>query len=172
VKRHIRLAAVALCVAPLATGGVAAAAAKQSKKVKVKPTTVYCRTNVSVQVPAGATDIVPPPTQGAEYGPAACGRLGNGVQADTFTVPASGDTLAKFTWYLSTGTVTGTYDLTPQEGTLNFLSVTYTGVLKVTGGTGPFVGLKGTGTMTCSTPDSVHTSCTDKLALISKTGTF
>jgi hypothetical protein len=170
VKRHIRLAAAALCVAPLATGGVAAAAAKKS--TKVKPTTVYCRTNVGVMIPAGATDITPPALQGTEYGSASCGKLGDGAQADKFTVPGSGDTLAKFTWYLPTGTLTGTYDLTPQEGSLGtgFASVSYLGTLKVTHGTGTLAGVTGVGTMTCSSPDSIHTSCTDKLELTSKTG--
>ncbi len=143
-----------------------------AKGKKVKATTVYCRTDVGVTIPAGATDITPPALSGKEYGPASCGKLGNGVQADAFTVPGSGDTLAKFTWYLSTGTVTGTYDLTPQEGSLGtgFASVSYLGELKVTHGTGTLAGVTGTGTMTCASPDSIHTSCTDKLKLSSKTG--
>ena len=70
---------------------------------------------------------------------------------------------ANFTWYFRTGTLSGKYELTPRERTLNFLNVTYDGTLTVTGGTGTYRGIKGSGTMTCATQDGIHTSCTDKL---------
>ena len=101
--------------------------------------------------------------QGSEYGTAQCAKLGTGVQGDSFTVPDSGNTEAKFTWYLRTGTVSGKYELTPQEGTLNFLNVTYDGTLTVTGWHRHLHGIKGSGTMTCASQDGIHTSCTDKL---------
>jgi hypothetical protein len=95
-----------------------------------------------------------------------CGKpLGAGVQADRFTVPASGDTVAKFTLYFATGSLHGTYDLTPQEGALNFMSVAYQGTVKVDGGTGAFQGITGTGALRCKTPDGIHTNCTDRLKL-------
>ena len=175
MRRRICLVA-ALCVIPLASG-VAASAAKtktKTKSTKAKPTTVYCRTAVGLMIPAGQTEITPPASQGDEWGTASCGKLGKGAQGDNFTVVDSGDSVGKFTWYLSTGTVSGTFDLTPQEGSLGsgFASVTYLGTLKVTGATGTLVGVKGTGTMNCSSPDSIHTSCTDKLKLTDKTGTL
>jgi hypothetical protein len=163
---------VALGAITLAFGVAVATASKKHKTTKPKPKTVYCMTSVGLAVPATDTDVTPAASSGNEYGSAICRQLGHGVQTDSFTVPDSGDTLARFTFYLPTGTLTGTYDLTPQEGSLGsgFASVSYLGTLIVTHGTGTLAGVTGTGTMTCSSADSVHTSCTDKLTLTSKTG--
>jgi hypothetical protein len=170
VIRRICLVGGALGAITLAFGVAVATASKS--KTKVKPATVYCTTSMSLAVPASDTDVTPAATSGNEYGSAICGKLGHGVQADSFTVPASGDTLARFTFYMPTGTLSGTYDLTPQTGSLGsgFASVSYLGTLKVTHGTGGLAAVTGTGTMTCSSPDSIHTRCTDKLKLTSKTG--
>ena len=164
MKRRICVASVASCVTALTIGVPAVAAVHKTKK-PVKPATVNvkCVTNVGIMVANGDSAVTPPVQQGSEYGTVHCGKWGSGVQGDSFTVPDSGDTVADFTWYLRTGTVSGHYDLTPQEGTLNFLNATYDGTLTVTGGTGTFSGIKGTGTMTCATQDGIHTSCTDKL---------
>jgi hypothetical protein len=171
VIRRICLVGVALGAVTLAFG-VAVATASKSKTTKAKSTTVYCDTSVSIAVPATDTDVTPAATSGNEYGSVICHQLGHGVQADSFTVPNSGDTVARFTFYMPTGTLSGTYDLTPQTGSLGsgFASVSYLGTLKVTHGTGALAGVTGTGTMTCSSPDSIHTSCTDKLKLTSKSG--
>jgi len=156
-------------VGPLAFGVAAAVAASNKPKTKTKPVTVACTTSVAVMIAPGDTGVTPPAAQGSEYGSASCGKpLGKGVQADTFTVPDSGDTLASYTMYFKTGTIYGTYDLTPQEGSFtdtNFTEVDSLGTLTVTGGTGVDTGAKGTGTMTCTTLDGIHTSCTDKLVL-------
>jgi hypothetical protein len=153
----------------MAFGVAGAMASKPKTKSASKPVAVVCRTKTTIEVPNGETGVTPPVSQGSEYGTAGCGKLGRGVQSDQFTVPDSGDTVATFTWYLPTGSIRGKYDLTPQEGTLNFLSVDYVGKLTVTGGTGAFAGAKskgtGTGTMVCQSPDSVHTSCTDNVKL-------
>ncbi len=166
MNRRIYGAGVACCAAALTLGASAAAAVHKAKPGKpVKPATiaVKCTTTVGVMTAQGDTSVTPPVQQGSEYGPAHCSKLSTGSQADSFVVQDSGDTQATFTWYLRTGTVSGKYDLTPQEGTLNFLNATYDGTLTVTGGTGTFRGIKGTGTMTCATQDGVHTSCTDKV---------
>jgi hypothetical protein len=168
VKRRICLVGAALSVALLAFG-VTSAAAKTSKPTKptTKGTPVTCTTNVGVMIAPGDTGVTPPVDQGAEYGPVSCQKVGTGVQADVFTVPDSGDTLASYTWYFKTGTLHGKFDLTPQQGNFNgdFLEVDYLGTLTVTGGTGAWAGTKGTGTMTCTTLDGIHTSCRDKLRL-------
>lgn len=171
MKRRICLLGAALSVTPVAFGLAAVTASSSfAKTAKPKKAAAVafrgtCQTNVSVMIPPGESGVTPPASDGSEYGTAVCGKLGRGVQADRFTVPDSGDTLATFTWYLATGTVRGTYDLTPQQSSLNFTAVVYSGVLKVTGGTGAFAGAKGTGTMSCSSPDNIHTSCTDRLKL-------
>jgi hypothetical protein len=167
VKRRICLVGAALSVILMAFGVAGAMASKTKTKTASKPVAVVCHTKTTIVVPSGVTGVTPPVSQGSEYGTAGCGKLGRGVQSDQFNVPDSGDTVATFTWYLAKGTVRGKYDLTPQEGTLNFLSVDYVGTFTVTGGTGAFVGAKnkGPGTMVCQSPDSVHMSCTDKVKL-------
>jgi len=167
VRGRICLVGVALSVSPL-TFGVTAATAAKSKSAP--PTTsrvkVTCTTNVGIMIAPGDTGVLPPAAQGTEYGTVQCGKLlGQGVQADTFTLAAGGDTLAHYKLYFGSGTIHGSYDLTPQESDFNFLETDYLGKLTIAGGTGAFQGLKGTGTMTCQTLDGIHTTCKLKLKL-------
>ncbi len=175
MKRRTCLVGAALSVIPLAFGATSASAATKPKpKPKPnKPITVHCSTNVGVMVAVGDTGVTPPVDQGNEYGSASCDKFGAGVQSDSFTVPDTGDTVAAFTWYFKSGTIHGTYDLTPQEGSFtgNFLAVDYLGTLVVAGGTGTYEGVKGTGAMVCSTADGIHTTCTDKLKVKLKPAT-
>ncbi|HUO73099.1 MAG TPA: hypothetical protein VMU39_20190 [Solirubrobacteraceae bacterium] len=174
MRRRICLAGATLSAIPLAFGVTAAMAAsskvtKHPKPKPVKPVKVICKTETTVTIAAGGSAVTPPVSQGSEYGSAACGKLlGSGVQADNFTVDDTGDTVATYTLYFPLGSIHGSYDLTPQEGSLNFLTVDYLGTLTVTGGTGAYQGMKGTGTMTCSSADGIHTSCTDTLELKAK----
>lgn len=161
-------AALGVCLLALVAGPAIAASSHKAKSKKSKPTVekVVCSTATSIAIANGDTGVSPPAAQGVEYGSAGCGApMGGGVQKDSFTVPTSGDTLAKFAMYFGKGTVHGTYDLTPQQTTLNFLETDWTGTLKVLGGTGAYKGVTGIGTMTCKTLDGIHTSCTDKLKL-------
>lgn len=162
MRRRICLASAALSVCLLASiAGTAIAASSKSSTHKVKCSTAY-----SIAVANGESAVLPPESSGTEYGTARCGTLlGGGVQRDTFTVPASGDTVAKYVMYFNTGSIHGTYDLTPQSSSLNFLATDWTGTMKVLGGTGAYKGVKGTGTMTCASNDGVHSSCTDRLKL-------
>ena len=167
MKRRMCLVGATLSAVPL-TLGVSSATAAQSnaKKQKPKPVQTTCKTDVGIMVAAGDNAVTPPVASGHEYGTAVCGKaLGHGVQSDTFNVPDTGDTLATSTMYLPQGTIRGKYDLTPQEGSFNFLETDYLGTLTVKGGSGLFQGAKGTGTMACKTLDGIHTSCTDKLKL-------
>jgi len=170
VKRRICLVGAALSVCPLVFGaGPALAAGKTKSKTKAaKPTMhqVACTTATGIMIASGESTVSPPASQGVEYGTASCGvLLGGGVQKDSFTVPTSGDTLASFGMYFRTGTLHGTYDLTPEQGQLNFLETDWTGTMKVLSGTGTLKGITGTGTMTCKTLDGIHTTCTDRLKL-------
>lgn len=164
MKRRICVAGVALGLSPLAFLAGTAAAAK-TKSSAGGGTKIVCSTKTSIMIPSGDNNVLPPAQQGTEYGTGNCGKpLGGGVQRDSFTVPASGDTVAKYTLYFHTGTVSGTYDLTPAGGSSqNFLETDWTGTMKVTGGTGAFKGAKGVGTMACTTMDGIHSTCTDKL---------
>jgi hypothetical protein len=167
VRRRICMMGAALSAAPLALGVAPALAAKSTaKKPKPKPVQTACTTNVGIMIPAGETGLTPPIAGGSEYGTAVCAKVfGRGVQSDNFTTPDSGDTAATFTLYFRRGTLRGSYDLTPQEGGLNFTETDYLGTLTVKGGTGLYQGAKGTGTMTCRSLDGIHTSCQDKLKL-------
>jgi hypothetical protein len=161
VKRRIGLVGAALSVCLVASvAGTATAASTSLTKVK-------CSTSTSISIASGDTGVSPPVSQGSEYGTASCGKLlGGGVQKDRFTVPTSGDTVAKYALFFGAGTLRGTYDLTPtQPSALNFLETDWTGTLKVLAGTGAYKGLTGTGTMVCKTLDGIHTACTDTLKL-------
>ena len=169
MKRRICLAGAALSLCPLAflAGTAGAAGTKSKNKSSGGGTKIVCSTKTSVMIPSGESSVSPPVQQGTEYGSANCGMpLGGGVQRDSFTVPASGDTVAKYWLYFRTGSVWGTYDLTPFGGTSqNFLETDWTGTMKVAGGTGAFTGATGTGTMACQSMDGIHSACTDKLKL-------
>lgn len=168
MKRRICLAGVALSAGPLALGvGPALAVKSQPANSKGKPVaTSTCRTNVGIMIPAGETGVTPPATSGHEYGTAACGKVfGRGAQSDAFHVADTGDTFAPFTLFFRAGTIHGKYHLTIDSNSFNFLVTDYAGTMTVAGGTGAFQGAKGTGTMTCHSPDGIHTACTDKLKM-------
>jgi hypothetical protein len=162
VRRRIWVVGAALGVSLLTSvaGPAIAASSHKAKLKKSKPTVekVVCSTATSIMIANGDSGVSPPASQGLEYGSAGCGApMGFGVQKDSFTVPTSGDTLAKFTMYFGKGTIHGAYDLTPQQTTLNFLETDWAGTLKVLGGTGGYEGVTGIGSMTCKTLDGIHT---------------
>lgn len=147
---------------PVLVAGTATAASSHSKATQ----RVSCLTKTTILIPNGKTYVLPPAARGFEYGTASCGRLlGFGAQKDSFTVPVSGNTVANYWLYFATGTMHGTYTLTPQGTSLNFLETVWTGTLKVFGGTGVYKGVTGTGTMRCKTLDGIHSACTDTLRL-------
>jgi hypothetical protein len=49
--------------------------------------------------------------------------------------------------------------------TTTFTATKYSGTVSVIGGTGDWAHVTGKGTLTCSSPDAVHTSCTEHLKL-------
>ena len=158
-----RLIAVASCLVALAVTAGAAAATKRIAK-SAKQVTIACTTSVGVMVAEGDTGVAPPVAQGTEYGTAHCsGGIGNGVQRDLFRIPESGNTLANVIWYFRGGSISGKYELTPQEGSFNFLQADSTGKLTVTGGGGAYRGVKGAGTIVCHTDDGIHTRCINRL---------
>jgi hypothetical protein len=161
--------------------GIAVAAGKTHAKpnVKIKPMFVKCSLAIATQPPAGSNTVEQPPQSGNQYGPMSCGRkgFGGGIASDSFNVPDSGDTVGKYTAYFHNGSITGKFDLTPdQSGPLdvnNFTAQTWTGTITVTGGTGVFKGIrsmKASGKLNCSTPDSVHVKCTERIKLLPALG--
>lgn len=146
------------------------ALAASTKKPAVKPITLKCSISMTTEPPSGSASVDQPPAQGSQYGPLHCPTksFGPGIISDSFTVPDSGDTVGTYVQYFNAGSIKGAFDLTPDEGApisdTNFSSQTWTGTVTVTGGTGIYKGIKGkkgTGTMSCSSPDSVHVTCTE-----------
>lgn len=141
-----------------------------SKKVVVKPITVNCSMSMTTVPPSGSNTVNQPQAQGNQYGPNKCPRkiFGSGTVEDSYTIADSGDTVGTYTQYFKTGTVSGAFDLTPNESSdvTSFESQTWTGTITVLGGTGTYKGIKGkknTGVFNCSSPDNVHMSCTETI---------
>lgn len=154
----------AVMASSLAVGvGIAVAVAPAATKLT-------CHMSLTTAAPAGSNAVAQPATQGWQYGAVHCGRaaIGGGVMADSFTVPDTGNTVGTFTQYFRAGTVHGSFNIAPLESgpitVQSFESQDWLGVLKVTGGTGVYSAIKGKrGVFACSSPDSVHLTCTEKI---------
>jgi hypothetical protein len=160
----------AIAAAPLVVGfGVTAAAAKGTAAKPVA--TLKCHITLSTVPPPGSPSVDQPPTQGVQYGPVHCGAAGSGVESDTFKVALSGDSVGSYAQYFGTSSIRGKFNLTPSEGSGNisqgsFESESWVGTLTVTGGTGQYAGAAGTkGVMKCTSGDTVHLTCTEKIGL-------
>jgi hypothetical protein len=92
--------------------------------------------------------------------------LRKGVQHDTAKITGTGSTAGAYngamTLFFGTGTLRGTYKT---SFTVAERTVTYDGTLRISSGTGEFKGVTGTGTITGTSSDAVHSRLTDKLAL-------
>ena len=148
------------------------AAGASPKKAAIKPITLHCGISLGTTPPAGSATVDQPPAQGNQYGPVHCPTkgFGGGMIGDSFTVPDSGDTVGTYTQFFHAGTITGSFDLTPQESSepssTTFTSQSWTGTITVKSGTGLFKGIVGkrnSGTMNCTSDDSVHLTCTEKI---------
>lgn len=162
------LVGAAIAAAPFVVGiGVASAAGS-------KPAVVLkCHISVSAVPPAGSASVDQPPSQGSQYGAVHCGKAGAGIEAASFKVPDSGDTVGNYTQYFGAGSIHGKFDLSPAEGSgdlssSSFTSESWVGTVTVTGGTGSWANAAGKkGVLKCTSADSVHLTCTEKLKLTS-----
>ncbi len=172
MRRRICLAGTAMAVVPFAMGISAATAAPKST---AQATVLKCHISLGTVPPPGSPAVDQPPAQGAQYGTIHCGgtSFGWGVQKDTFKVPDTGDTVGSYAQYFGAGSIHGKFDLTPGEGTGNisansFTSESWVGTVTVTGGTGSLAKAAGKkGVLKCTSGDSVHLTCTEKLTLSS-----
>jgi hypothetical protein len=175
VKRRICLVGTALAAVPFAIGIPVATATSKSAASKPagKASVVKCHLSLGTLPPPGAASVDQPPSQGVQYGTVHCAHasFGRGVAQDTFKVPDSGDTVGTYAEYFGGGSIHGKFDLSPQEGSgtisaTSFESESWTGTVTVTGGTGTLAKATGkTGVMKCTSDDSVHLTCTEKLKL-------
>lgn len=171
MRRRILLVGSAIAAVPFVVGiGVAGAAANKSS---AKPVVLKCHISMSAVPPPGSNTVDQPPSQGFAYGSVHCPTrsVGGGVEQDSFNVPDSGDTVGRYAQYFGTGSIRGKFDLSPQEGSgaltaTSFESESWTGTLTVTGGTGTFANAAGKkGTLNCTSGDTVHLTCTEKIKL-------
>ena len=180
MRRRMWFALIVVMAASLVIG-VGFAGAASPKKPAAKFTTLNCRVSLTTEPPPGSNTVNQPQAQGSQYGPIHCrtAGFGGGLEGDSFTIPDSGDTVAKYNAYFSAGSIKGSFDITPGEpGPLSsnsFSSQTWTGTMTVDGGTGVYKGITGkknSGVMNCSSPDSVHMTCTEtvKVKMPSTTG--
>ena len=180
MRRRIWLVGTAIAAASLVVGvGFASAASSStSTTVKVKPINLHCNISMATQPPSGSSSVDPTAAQGNQYGTTHCPTrgFGPGMIADSFTVPDSGDNVGTYTEYFNAGSVSGTFDLTPQESppltSTTFSSQSWTGTITVDSGTGVYKGIKTyhkkhhpvvPGVFNCTSPDSVHLTCTEQI---------
>jgi hypothetical protein len=148
----IRFAAVALA-ATLAVATATAAGAGATKD-----TAFTCTLRLQTLAPPGAS--------GEDFGTVSCASMfGKGVQHDTLTVTPTSPTTATvtgpFKQFFDTGTIHGTVTLTASATSAS--AVTYTGVAKISGGTGAYKRVRGSAKVECSSQDGgTHTTCTLK----------
>ena len=140
MRKLIPVAIAVATISALVTGVTAGSAA-------TKVTTVKCK----------ATEYNPTPKDlsGVVLGFTSCSKpLGNGVVSATYsavvnTTTGAGTAHGTFTKWLATGTVRGRY--TEKIQFTSDADATYKLATTITGGTGAFKGVKGSGPESCST---------------------
>ncbi|MEA2182149.1 MAG: hypothetical protein QOF69_1334 [Solirubrobacteraceae bacterium] len=179
----------ALAVAGLtqASAGGALSASTSTTKTATTPTTTTpvkttttptkTTTTPAISAPKATTrDVtckaaliaaVTPIDNAENFGTLKCSSpLGKGVQHDRskITRPTSttGTYTGSFTLFFNTGTLRGSWRLTFVVATGK---ATYEGTMKISSGTGEFKSVKGTGTITGTSGDLVHTALAEKLTL-------
>lgn len=164
------LAALALMTPALGGAAALGKTTHHAAKSKPKAVTVNCSSSLSDQIDSNGVPVTTSAESGSQYGTVHCSKLvAGGVESTSFTTNGSGDLGGTWHAYFNGGTVAGTFDLAQNDGSDSssddFAAVSYTGTVKVTGGTGTEKGLTGTGTETCTSKDSLHLSCSEKLTL-------
>ncbi|MEA2187583.1 MAG: hypothetical protein QOK16_2594 [Solirubrobacteraceae bacterium] len=124
-------------------------------------------TTRDVTCKAALIAAVTPIDNAENFGTLKCSSpLGKGVQHDRskITRPTSttGTYTGSFALFFNTGTLRGSWRLTFVVATGK---ATYEGTMKISSGTGEFKSVKGTGTITGTSGDLVHTALAEKLTL-------
>ena len=169
---HITSALVALALTTsLAVGPAATARTTHRHPAAKRTVSVTCQSSLQDQIDSTGVPVSTSAPSGSQYGPVQCSQLFSpGVEATTFTTDDSGDMTGTFRDYFDAGTLRGTYALTQddsgdQPSTDNFTTVSYAGTVTIAGGTGVERGTSGTGTLSCTSQDGLHLSCTEHLKL-------
>ena len=186
-----RILLTGAAVAGLFTAGITTAASAAPAKFKTKNVTRFvtvtqtklktetktvssnatCKLALTTMAPPGTVTVTQGGQTGQQYGSAHCPHpLSSGAARASFALDDAGDLSGKIQHWFKTGTVFGTYTMSPTAPTgppttTSFASSAFTGTVKITGGGGALAGTTGTGTMSCTSDDSVHYSCTEKVKL-------
>lgn len=168
-------AVAALFTAGITTAATAAASTKAHTKTKIEKKTIHvnatCKLALTTVAPSGTTGVTPGSATGNNYGTSNCGKsLSSGAARQTYSLTDAGALTGKIQHWFKIGTVYGTFTLTEMPAsapptTTTFGAASYSGSVKITGGGGLLKGTTGGGTMSCSTTDSLHYTCTEKLKL-------
>ena len=168
------------CAGVLAALGVASGLTQAASTTPATATSTTTTPTTTTQAPAKSTAgtrkvtckvalaATKSSTTAAEnFGTLSCSApLGKGVQHDTAKITATSPTAGAYngavTLFFNTGTLRGTYKT---SFTVANKTVTYTGALKISSGTGDFKGVSAAGTISGSSTDAVHSALTDKLTL-------
>ena len=121
------------------------------------------------QITCRATPIAtkPPGATAEGFGRTSCAApFGKGVRHDIADLARTGDGAGTYTgslkMYFNTGTLRGTYRTT---FTVANKTISYSGTIRITSGTGAFAGVTGTGTSSGSSTDAVHSAIRERLSL-------
>jgi hypothetical protein len=180
LKRIVLIGAAAAGVLSAGIPAAASAAATKSthrntsthlrSEASTPATKATCKFVLTTVAPGGSSTVEPGTADGYQYGATKCHGLSSGVARDVFSTDTSGDLTGKIQQWFRGGTIYGTFDLTPQPAsgpptTTSFTAASYSGTVKYTGAQGLLKGTTATGTLSCSTTDSTHYSCTESLEL-------
>ena len=161
-----RICLLGAAIAGILIIGVASAlaaaphAAKSGGK-KSSGTKLSCKGNLILQVAPGATDVTPASETGSDAGPVSCKPFGKGFATLSYTTDAAGDLTGKWQEWFGTGSVYGTFDLTPSDNappttSTSFSVQSFSGTFVIKSGTGAYAKATGKGTMSANSSDSVH----------------
>ena len=178
MRRRIFLVATVVAGASLGLLGVGIVAASGKTRATVHYTSVTLNcplaqtghkptsgVYLTVVPPPGSTAVALPVSKGTEYGFVKCptNNLSGVTRAVFNTDSTSGNTSGTIQEFFGAGKIQGTFRLVPQGGGGGggFGAQTWTGIVKFTSGSGIYSGLSSRKpyTFDCSTPDSVHISC-------------
>ncbi len=171
MKRRICVVGAAITAGSLAVAVVLAPAANSKTRIKRNQASgalsVVCNSAVTTAAPWGSSASDPSANAGTQFGWARCGRpVNTSLQWNSFTVDDAGDVSGQYSRYTKNGLIHGTYQLTSQEGSFgSFTNANYTGTMTVSGGTGAYAAVTGSGTSTCFSPDGVHLNCHEQWSL-------
>jgi hypothetical protein len=172
-----RIVLMGAAFAGLFTAGIAATASAATPATRVTKyatktvhATATCKLALTTVAPPGSSAVEAGSPAGTNYGTSSCAGGKPGTARQVYTEDSAGDLTGKVQQWFATGTLYGTYTLTPSSSsgpptTTTFGAASYSGTVTLTGAGGALKRTTGSGKMTCSTTDSVHYSCTESLKL-------